>query len=84
MAAAGLIDLRLVEEPYVLDFDEWFDRGTPSEDKVAMRRLLLSGPSARGFHPRLLEDGRVRIEGMFALVRGVKPVLAEKRTEGQA
>jgi len=75
MAAAGLTDLRLVEEPYMLDFDEWFDRGTPSEDKVAMRRLLLSGPSARGFHPRPLEDGRVRIEGLFALVRGVKPEL---------
>lgn len=75
MASAGLTDLRLVEEPYVLDFDEWFDRGTPSEDKAAMRRLLLSGPSARGFRPRLLEDGRVRIEGLFALVRGVKPEL---------
>lgn len=73
MAAAGLSDLRLVEEPLVLDFDEWFDRGTPAEDKQTVRRLLLSGNSARGFHPRLQDDGRVRIEGWLALVRGVKP-----------
>jgi len=73
LAGAGLTDLQLVEEPLVLDFDEWFDRGTPAEDKATVRRLLLSGPSARGFHPRLLEDGRVRIEGWLALVRGGKP-----------
>jgi len=73
MAGAGLTDLRLAEESYGLDFDEWFDRGTPAEEKSAVRRMLLSGPSARGFHPRLLEDGRVRIEGWLALVRGVKP-----------
>jgi hypothetical protein len=48
-----------------------------------VRRLLLSGPSARGFHPRQLKDGRVRIEGWLALVRGVKPMPIEKRTEGQ-
>ncbi|HWG46837.1 MAG TPA: class I SAM-dependent methyltransferase [Gemmataceae bacterium] len=75
LAGAGVTDLRLTEEPLELDFDEWFDRGTPVEDKETVRRLLLSGPSARGFHPRRMEDGRVRIEGWLALVRGVKPTL---------
>ena len=47
LAAAGLTELRLVEDPLVLDFDEWFDRGTPAEDKATVREWLLSGPSAR-------------------------------------
>jgi SAM-dependent methyltransferase len=73
-AAAGLTELRLIELPLVLDFDEWFDRGTPAEDKATVRRWLLSGSSARGYHPLLQQDGRVRIEGWLAIVRGVKPV----------
>ncbi|HEY7159225.1 MAG TPA: class I SAM-dependent methyltransferase [Gemmataceae bacterium] len=74
LAAAGLTDLRLSEESYVLDFDEWFDRGTQSEDKATVRQRLLSGASARGFRPLLQDDGRVRIEGCIAIVRGVKPL----------
>jgi SAM-dependent methyltransferase len=74
LAAAGLTDLRLSEESYVLDFDEWFDRGTQSEDKATVRKWLLSGSSARGFRPSLQDDGRVRIEGCIAIVRGVKPL----------
>ncbi|MGH7223081.1 MAG: class I SAM-dependent methyltransferase [Gemmataceae bacterium] len=73
LAAAGLTDLHLVEEPLVLDFDEWFDRGTPAEDKATVREWLLSGASARGFRPMLQKDGQVRIEGWLAIVRGVKP-----------
>ncbi|HTU22154.1 MAG TPA: class I SAM-dependent methyltransferase [Gemmataceae bacterium] len=73
LAAAGLTELRLVEDPLVLDFDEWFDRGTPAEDKATVREWLLSGASARGFQPVLQKDGRVRIEGWIAIVRGVKP-----------
>jgi|SRR5579875_3807947 len=76
-AAAGLIDLRLIEEPLVLDFDEWFDRGTPVEEKVTVRQWLLSGPPTRGYRPFLQEDGRIRIEGWLGIVRGVKP--AESR-----
>lgn len=72
LAAAGLINLRLNEESYVLDFDEWFDRGTQSEDKATARQRLLSGVSARGFRPSLQDDGRVRMEGWIAIVRGVK------------
>lgn len=73
-AAAGLADLRLVEEPLVLDFDEWFDRGTPAEDKATVRQCLLSGVTARGYLPLLQKDGRVRIEGWLAIVRGVKSI----------
>ena len=70
--AAGLNHLRFIEEPLELDFDEWFDRGTPAEDKETVRQWLLSGKTARGHHPRLLEDGRIRIEGWLGIVRGVK------------
>lgn len=73
LAAAGLTELRLIEEPLVLDFDEWFDRGTPAEDKTTVREWLLSGPSARGFQPLLQKDGRIRIEGWIAIARGIKP-----------
>jgi SAM-dependent methyltransferase len=73
LAAAGLVDLRLVEESFVLDFDEWFDRGTPAADKATVRELLLSGPSARGFRPVATAEGPVRIEGWLATARGVKP-----------
>jgi 2-polyprenyl-3-methyl-5-hydroxy-6-metoxy-1,4-benzoquinol methylase len=74
LAAAGMTELRLVEESYALDFDEWFDRGTHAEDKATVRQRLLSGASARGFRPLLQDDGSVRIEGCIAIVRGVKPL----------
>jgi len=70
-AAAGLSAIRLEEEPFTLDFDEWFDRGTPGDDKSRVRDSLLSG-SARGFLPTLLPDGGVRIACVRALVRGTK------------
>jgi SAM-dependent methyltransferase len=72
-AAAGLAAVRMVEESLVLDFDEWFDRGTPSEPKEAVRGRLLSGPVVRGFRPHLLATGAIRIDGIRAIVRGVKP-----------
>lgn len=75
LAAAGLTELRLIEEPLVLDFDEWFDRGTPAEDKATVRQWLLSGASARGFRPLLQQDGSIRIDGWLAIVRGVKPLM---------
>jgi SAM-dependent methyltransferase len=73
LAAVGMTELRFIEEPFVLDFDEWFDRGTPAEDKSTVRQWVLAGSAARGFCPLLQEDGRVRIEGWFAVVRGIKP-----------
>jgi SAM-dependent methyltransferase len=73
LAGAGLTDLRLVERSYLLDYDEWFDRGTPAEAKDAVRARLLNGLSARGFRPVEQPGGAVRIEGYLAAVRGVKP-----------
>jgi SAM-dependent methyltransferase len=72
-ASAGLTDIRYVEEPFTLDFDEWFDRGTPSDTKDRVRNLLQSGPTIRGFRPQLLDGGSIRIDCFRAIVRGVKP-----------
>jgi 2-polyprenyl-3-methyl-5-hydroxy-6-metoxy-1,4-benzoquinol methylase len=69
-AGAGLTDVRLEEEAFDLDFDEWFDRGTPAADKAAVRKILLGG-TARGFTPHE-EGGRIRIACIRALIRGVK------------
>jgi SAM-dependent methyltransferase len=71
-ARAGLANVRLVEEPLELDFDEWFDRGTPRAPKDEVRRLLLAG-SARGFQPVPRPDGGVTIRLVRALVRGERP-----------
>ena len=72
-AGAGLWDIRLSEERFALDFDEWFDRGTPTRPKAEVRAQLLTGPGARGFGPQERADGHVRIDAWRALVRGVKP-----------
>lgn len=79
LAAVGLEEMRLIEEPLVLDFDDWFDRGSPAESKPTVREWLLSGLSARGFRPILLPDGRVRIEGWLAIVRGVRAASVSER-----
>jgi SAM-dependent methyltransferase len=72
LVRVGLADLRLVEEPFVLDFDEWFDRGTPALPKEAVRATVLAG-RARAFEPRLRPDGGVAIRNVRVSVRGVKP-----------
>ncbi len=72
VAGAGLEDIRLLEDAFTLDFDEWFDRGTPAEEKESVRRKLLVGPVVRGFRAELMPGGAVRIRGVRALVRGVK------------
>lgn len=71
-AEAGLGGVELSEEAFELDFDEWFDRGTPSEAKTVARERLLAG-AARGFEPRVRDDGGVTIRCWRALVRGEKP-----------
>ena len=73
LARAGLVDIRLVEEPFTLDFDEWFDRGTPGDTKDSVRARLLSGPVIRSFRPHLLANGSIRIDCARAIVRGIKP-----------
>jgi 2-polyprenyl-3-methyl-5-hydroxy-6-metoxy-1,4-benzoquinol methylase len=73
LAAAGLTTIRLEEELFHLDFDEWFDRGTPAVSKAELREQMLSGPVVRGFRAAEQPDGSVRIDCVRALVRGVKP-----------
>ncbi len=72
LVASGLTAIRVAEEPFELDFDEWFDRGTPSVSKLDARAKLLSG-TARGFAPEPLPGGAVRIRTSRTLVRGVRP-----------
>jgi SAM-dependent methyltransferase len=71
-ASAGLSDIQYSEEPFTLDFDEWFDRGTPSDTKASVRAQLLAGPVIRSFRPHRASDGTVRIDCVRAIVRGVK------------
>ena len=52
-AAAGLSEIRLSEEAYDLDFDEWFDRGTPDETKENVRAALLERPPGARVRPDL-------------------------------
>jgi SAM-dependent methyltransferase len=72
LAGIGLVDIRLAEEEVLLDFDEWFDRGTPSVPKEAVRGRLASGTS-RGLAPSPRPDGGFDIRMLRALVRGVRP-----------
>ncbi len=69
VAAAGFENVACVEEAFRLDFDEWFDRGTPSAPKEEVKARLLVG-SARGFEPTTRGDGGVTISCWRALVRG--------------
>jgi ubiquinone/menaquinone biosynthesis C-methylase UbiE len=73
LAACGLTGIEAVEEPFVLDFDEWFDRGTPAGLKADVRAQIEAGPGARGFHPRAGEDGRLTLDCWRTLVRGTWP-----------
>ncbi len=72
-AASGLDLIRVVEEVFTLDFDEWFDRGTPTAPKPQVRSLIDAGPRSRGFVGRTLSGGRLQIECRRVIVRGVKP-----------
>jgi SAM-dependent methyltransferase len=71
--SAGLESLQMVEEPFTLDFDEWFDRGTPALDKETVRSKLLTGPSVRGFRFQRRDGNQILIHGWLATVRGQKP-----------
>ncbi|WP_165245797.1 class I SAM-dependent methyltransferase [Paludisphaera soli] len=71
-AAAGLRDVRYVEEEFTLDFDEWFDRGTPGEAKDDVREAMLRGLDARGFRTVPEAGSSIRLDCVRAIVRGVK------------
>ena len=70
-ARVGLRDVQLVEDSFELDFDEWFDRGTPALPKEQVRASVLRG-SARGFSPQRRSDGGITIGCVRVIVRGVK------------
>ncbi|HZA51270.1 MAG TPA: class I SAM-dependent methyltransferase [Myxococcaceae bacterium] len=74
-AAAGLVDLQLKEDELDLDFDGWFDRGTPSAPKEEVRARFLAGQS-RGFAPRRRPDGGLDLHLHRAAVRGIRPETA--------
>jgi len=42
----------MVEEPFTLDCEEWFDRGPPADSKVNVRFSLRAGPVIRGVRRR--------------------------------
>lgn len=65
----GLVDVTLAEEPFELDFDEWFDRGTPTEEKSAVHTRILEG-SAMGFWPTERKDGEIKLACRRVAVRG--------------
>ncbi len=69
-AGLGLKLIRYIEESFTLDFDEWFDRGTPAESKAAVRTRLLAGPVIRTFRASVRDDGSIQIDGVRAIVRG--------------
>ena len=64
----------LSEEAFTLDFDEWFDRGTPASTKAEVRDQILKARPARGFRAVEGEGGRLTIHCWRAIVRGVKPL----------
>lgn len=72
-AAAGLVEISLHEEDFELDFDEWFDRGTPGASKESVREVLLRGLDARGFRVEPAQGLSIRIECVRAIVRGRIP-----------
>lgn len=71
LAAAGLCDVQLSEDSFELDFDEWFDRGTPALPKDEVRALIESG-TARGFAPSRRPGGALAIVGVRTVVRGAR------------
>ena len=71
-AKVGLSGIESTEEAFTLDFDEWFDRGTPGVEKAELRQAILETPRPRGFRASESDDGRVVIDCFRAIVRGVK------------
>ena len=70
-ARAGLSGVRLEEDSFELDFDEWFDRGTPDRPKANVRAMAEAG-RARGFATLKRPDGGLSIRCVRVLVRGVR------------
>jgi SAM-dependent methyltransferase len=72
LVRAGLEEVRVAEEHLVLDFDEWFDRGSPAAPKEAVRARISAGRAQR-FVPTPRPDGGVDIRVTRTMVRATKP-----------
>ena len=72
-ASAGLIEIRLWEEAFTLDFDEWFDRGTPDRPKAEVRSEIGAAPAGRGFRAGEEPDGRLTLHCWRTIARGTVP-----------
>ena len=73
LARAGLAEVRATEERFALDFDEWFDRGTPAAPKAEVRARIAALAPTRGFDIKAGPDGRLALHCWRAAVRGVVP-----------
>ena len=71
--ALGLESVRATEEAFTLDFDEWFDRGTPTASKAEVRARILATAPSRGFRGVAGLDGRLTLHCWRGTVRGVVP-----------
>jgi SAM-dependent methyltransferase len=71
LGRAGLRFVQLEEDEFVLDFDEWFDRGTPSLPKDEVRALVLAG-RARGFDPSVRPDGGISLRCVRLVARAIR------------
>ena len=77
LAAAGLMLIRLEEETFSLDFDEWFDRGTPAAPKARCARGCSRVRRSGGFgrpHRRMVPYGSI------AFARGARHQARLKRS----
>lgn len=72
-AQVGLIAIQAHEERFTLDFDEWFDRGTPEVSKAEVRQRLRALPPIRGFQAVAEPSGQLTIHCWRSTVRGVVP-----------
>ncbi len=70
--SAGLALIRAEEGPSSVDFDDWFDRGSPVASREDVRRAFLLG-TARGLTPVPRPDGGVDMVSVQMIVRGTAP-----------
>lgn len=75
-ASLGLEWLSLHEEPYHLEFEEWFARGCTTKTREELLGLIAEGPGSRGFRVVSPPGAKVLIQSWRSLVRGIRPGLS--------
>ena len=76
LASLGLERLGMQEEPYLLDFEEWFARGHTTRTREEVLGQIVQGPGARGFTVVSPPGANVLIRSWRSLVRGIRPGLS--------